>query len=212
MDADVLDNENGAEIAPEGGADTARADKKGAEVFRERLIEVRTKAGLSQSGLAERLGIERQRIGKWENGASLPSIYQLASLAAALDVTTDYLLGLEEPPEVVTMSLNERAKAILDKAREKGIEHALMFETTFKRYIECTAHLDALHKAIVEHGPVVAKTYVKGRENLTSNPAIKDYNSTAQVANDIEKLLMKFIIEPLTDGDDGDEFDAFLRR
>lgn len=205
------DFENGAaqETGQGVGAKNAQTEKPKTDAFRARLTTARERAGLTQDALAERIGIERSRVTKWENGTVSPSIYQLAALAEAMDVTTDHLLGLEEPVETVTMSLNERAKAILDKAREKGIEHALMFETTFKRYIECTAHLDALHKAIVEHGPVVSKEYVKGRENLVSNPAIRDYNSTAAVANDIEKLLMKFIIEPLTDGDDGDEFDGF---
>lgn len=174
-------------------------------IFHERLAEARKNAELSQKELADALGVDKSTVTKWETGDRRITIGDLIKVASVLKVSTDYLLGL-------TTSMSERARAILRKAQDKGIEHSMMFETTFKRYLECNNHLDLLHKAISDHGAIVAKEYVKGRENLVSNPAIRDYNSTAAVANDIEKLLMKFIIEPLTDGDDGDEFDAFLRR
>jgi hypothetical protein len=110
----------------------------------------------------------------------------------------------------ITVNLNEQAKEILGKAQEKGVEHALMFTTAFTRYIELVGHLVVLEKAIKEHGTLVEKEYVKGRQNLTVNPAINAYNQTARAADTTAQLLLKCIVQPLNaDADTGDAFDLF---
>ena len=58
----------------------------------ERIFTLRRAAGLSQETLAERVGVSRQAIGKWENGAALPGLDNLQALAAALGVSCDELL------------------------------------------------------------------------------------------------------------------------
>ena len=58
----------------------------------ERIFELRRAAGLSQETLAERVGVSRQAIGKWENGAALPGLDNLQALAATLGVSCDELL------------------------------------------------------------------------------------------------------------------------
>lgn len=58
----------------------------------ERIFSLRRAAGLSQEALAERVGVSRQAIGKWENGVSLPGLDNLQALAAALGVRCDALL------------------------------------------------------------------------------------------------------------------------
>ncbi|SEA05945.1 Helix-turn-helix [Bowdeniella nasicola] len=40
----------------------------------ERLKELRTKAGLSQTELAEKLSVSRQAVSKWESGRGTPDI------------------------------------------------------------------------------------------------------------------------------------------
>lgn len=53
--------------------------------------------GLSQEQLAERIGISRQALGKWENDTALPGLDNLQALAEALGVSVDALLGLPAP-------------------------------------------------------------------------------------------------------------------
>ena len=66
--------------------------------FQQRLYELRKKAGLSQEGLADLLGVTRQAVQKWEAGASRPDMDNLAALARYFNVTLDYLVTGQEPP------------------------------------------------------------------------------------------------------------------
>ena len=67
----------------------------------EKILYCRKKAGLSQEALAEKLGVSRQAISKWETGESVPELSKLVLLARAYDVTTDWLLSESEPePEI----------------------------------------------------------------------------------------------------------------
>lgn len=59
----------------------------------ERLYELRKKSGLSQEQLAERLGVSRQAVSKWESGKSVPESDTLISLSAYYHVTLDYLVN-----------------------------------------------------------------------------------------------------------------------
>ena len=69
----------------------------------ERIAYYRKKAGYSQEGLAERLGVSRQAISKWETGEATPDAERIIALAAALGISTDtLLLGKEEPERPYT--------------------------------------------------------------------------------------------------------------
>ena len=65
--------------------------------FQNRLYELRKKAGLSQEGLADLLGVTRQAVQKWEAGSSRPDMDNLAALARYFNVTLDYLVTGREP-------------------------------------------------------------------------------------------------------------------
>ena len=65
----------------------------------EKILYCRKRAGLSQEALAERLGVSRQAVSKWETGEALPETGKLAALAAELGVSVDWLLSEAEPEE-----------------------------------------------------------------------------------------------------------------
>ena len=67
-----------------------------------KILYCRKRAGLSQEALAEKLGVSRQAVSKWETGEAVPELSKLVLLAAAFGVTTDWLLSESEPePEPV---------------------------------------------------------------------------------------------------------------
>ena len=59
----------------------------------EKMIELRKQNGLSQQDLADRLGVSRQAISRWETGAVQPLADSVKSLAQVFQVSTDYLLN-----------------------------------------------------------------------------------------------------------------------
>lgn len=67
--------------------------------FSEKLTLLRRKAGLSQEQLADRLGVTRQSVSKWEGGAALPELGKLIALSEMFQVSVDYLVKdhLENP-------------------------------------------------------------------------------------------------------------------
>ena len=61
----------------------------------ERLTLLRKENGISQLELAEKLGVSRQAVSRWETGASVPSTEKLISLSKLYSVSMAYLIGEE---------------------------------------------------------------------------------------------------------------------
>ena len=55
--------------------------------FSKKLMHLRKQEGLSQEQLADRLGVTRQSVSKWESGTVLPEIVKLISLSEMFDVS-----------------------------------------------------------------------------------------------------------------------------
>lgn len=68
--------------------------------FANRLIALRKEKGLSQEQLADKLGVSRQAISKWENGESAPDTDNLIALADIYGISLDELLGKKGAPKV----------------------------------------------------------------------------------------------------------------
>lgn len=89
--------------------------------------------------------------------------------------------------------LKTQAKEILELAKQYGTEQNLFFATTFERYQTQLKILDELQATIEEEGFFVDKTYVKGKTNLYSHPAVTQFNRTTDSANKTVVTLMKII-------------------
>ena len=59
----------------------------------EKIKKCRKEAGLSQEQLADRLGVTRQSVSKWESGSAVPELVKLIALSDMFGVSVDYLLG-----------------------------------------------------------------------------------------------------------------------
>ncbi len=59
------------------------------------LRPLRLKAGLTQSALAEKLGVSDRAVSRWENDEALPDTALLPQLAMALHISVDALLGVD---------------------------------------------------------------------------------------------------------------------
>jgi len=61
-------------------------------ILAEKIIQLRKQLGWSQEELAEKMGISRQSVSKWESTNSIPDLNKIIKLAEIFDVSTDFLL------------------------------------------------------------------------------------------------------------------------
>lgn len=86
----------------------------------DRLVELRKEHKLSQEALAEKLGLSRQSISKWERAEASPDTDNLIALAEVYGVTLDELLGNNEPKEPKQETQPQSKKEELSAKQIKG--------------------------------------------------------------------------------------------
>lgn len=97
-------------------------------ILADKIIEERKKNGWSQEELANKLGVSRQAVSKWESSGSIPDLQRILQMSELFGVTTDYLLKdeIEEEPlneytETNTIKVSmEEANQYLDM-KSKGL-------------------------------------------------------------------------------------------
>lgn len=94
------------------------------------LRYLRTNNRMTQEEIAERIGVTRQAVAKWENGESLPDIVNCATIAELFEVSLNDLIYHDPQTEGMpiapkgkhffgTVTINERGQIVLPKkARE----------------------------------------------------------------------------------------------
>lgn len=87
--------------------------------FANRLVELRKANGLSQEALAEKLGLSRQAISKWERGEASPDTDNLIALAEIYGTTLDELLG-KGRGQTVSKSKTSKTEKTLNQLQLKG--------------------------------------------------------------------------------------------
>ena len=66
--------------------------------FSEKLYELRRNRALSQEQLAERLGVSRQAVSKWESGRAMPESDTLVTISRYFEVSLDELMKEDHSP------------------------------------------------------------------------------------------------------------------
>ena len=61
-------------------------------ILADKIIDLRKKNGWSQEELADKLGVSRQSVSKWESAQAVPDMKKVLQLAEVFNVSTDYLL------------------------------------------------------------------------------------------------------------------------
>ena len=103
-------------------------------ILADKIIDLRKKNGWSQEELADKLGVSRQSISKWEGAQSMPDMNRILKMSEIFGVSTDYLLkeDMEMPadtgmPEFLTeeenirsVSMEEAAAFLSYKERSSG--------------------------------------------------------------------------------------------
>ena len=74
----------------------------------DRIKRLREQYGITQSELAKQLGITRSSVNAWEMGISTPSTQYIVELASIFDVSTDFLLGVENTVSINVSGLSDK--------------------------------------------------------------------------------------------------------
>lgn len=102
-------------------------------ILADKIVNLRKKAGWSQEELAEKMGVSRQSISKWEGAQSVPDMNRILKLSEVFHVSTDYLLrdDMEELP--CTVNPLEEAEPLESSKGEVLIKVSL---ETANEYLE----------------------------------------------------------------------------
>ena len=79
------------------------------------LSDARKKKGLSQEAVAEKLGVSRQTISKWETDETLPDIRQSKQLAVLYGLTLDELIEFDLEVREIQEAIDRTREEVSDK-------------------------------------------------------------------------------------------------
>ena len=74
------------------------------------LFQARKKSGLSQEDVAEKLGVSRQTVSKWETDETIPDIRQSKRMAVLYNVSLDELIDFDIDIKVIQDTINRTSE------------------------------------------------------------------------------------------------------
>ena len=119
-------------------------------IIADKIMENRKKNGWSQEELAEKLGVSRQSVSKWESAQSVPDMKKILQLSEIFAVSTDYLLR-DEIEEADTSS-----QPVYDLDEEDAVKSVSMEEANaFLKYNEKAASVISTGVMLCILSPVI---------------------------------------------------------
>lgn len=101
------------------------------------LFHARKKSGLSQEDVAEKLGVSRQTISKWELNETLPDIWQSKHLSKLYHVTLDELIEFDidvKEIEQIIENTSEKTEQKIDWTSMWGKKYPVL--TTYQEKVK----------------------------------------------------------------------------
>ena len=90
--------------------------------FAEKFLKLRKQASLSQEEAAEKIGVSRQAISRWEQGTALPDAFNLSMISKVFGVSADYLI--DDGMTSLSNSAAGSDENSVDAAKEKVLSEA----------------------------------------------------------------------------------------
>ena len=115
------------------------------------LFEARKKAGLTQDKVAEKLGVTRQTISKWETNETTPDIYQAKKLAKLYNLSLDELIEFDtdiKEIEEIIKNTNEEKEAKIDWTNAWSKKHPVL--ATYQNRVDISRYAKEIRKLLNE--------------------------------------------------------------
>lgn len=154
----------------------------------EKIRDARIRKNMTQSNLADELGVSYQAVSNWERGNSLPDLSKYEDLCRILDVDMEYLLGIGTAADTANRLLADgRGEGAADVTVEEIASIApILPPDTLKEAVEASRE-----KEPVRVEDLIALAPFLDRETL-------DRLAKTAIVNDIETLVG---IAPFVSGD-----------
>ena len=115
------------------------------------LSHARKKCGLSQEEVAEKLGVSRQTISKWETDETIPDIYQSKKMAKLYNVSLDSLIEfdveLDEIQEIIDKT-DAKVEEKIDWTSAWGKKYPIL--TQYQKDVDITRYARRLNAMLDE--------------------------------------------------------------
>jgi len=195
-----------------------------------KIKQARIEKNMTQLNLADSMGVSYQAVSNWERGNSMPDISKLGDLCAALGLTVNQLLGLEENiPSAVEKAVNQQELTV-----EELVEVApILKPEEVKEQVEVKRSWwgpdmsfleegkDSSEESGEENRPKRIKVFLKGmkdtlekRESKKKEKKTKklDISRIAELAPYLDQAYLDNLVmqADLSDPDDLDELAPFL--
>ena len=133
------------------------------------LFQARKKAGLSQETVAEKLGVSRQTISKWETDETVPDIYQSKKLAKLYNLSLDELIEFDvdiKEIEEVIKNTNEETEAKINWTNAWSKKYPVL--ATYPKIVNISKYPEKIRQMLD------SLTYEYGYNELDSMLVLKD--------------------------------------
>lgn len=113
------------------------------------LFNARKKSGLSQEAVAEKLGVSRQTISKWETNETLPDIRQSKRLAVLYGLTLDELIDFDadvKELEEVVRNTSEETQQKVDWTKLWAEKYPVL--ASYKQEVKTEEYVEKLNELL----------------------------------------------------------------
>lgn len=115
------------------------------------LFQGRKRSGLSQENVAEKLGVSRQTISKWETNETVPDISQAKRLAKLYRMSLDALIDFDEDVEAVEEAIkntNENLNEKIDWTNAWGKKYPVL--VTYTKVVDVQKYASFIRQMLDE--------------------------------------------------------------
>lgn len=133
------------------------------------LFQARKKKGMSQEEVAEKLGVSRQTISKWETDETLPDIRQSKKLSVLYGLSLDELIEFDIDVKEIQEMIDKTSEKISDKidwTKAWGKKYPIL--TQYQSQVDISFYASELHRLLND----IEKKY--GYNDLDSLLVLKD--------------------------------------
>lgn len=165
------------------------------------IREARIRKNMTQSNLADELGVSYQAVSNWERGNSLPDISKYGDLCRILELTLDELLGGDSGAKAVSKFMDYRKGESADPLTAEEISSVadLLAPEELKKTVN--EHLDKVTFDIKDAKRLAPFLDKDTLNELAENVSMEDPLAAVGLAPFLSKRAIKRLIERVEDSD-----------